>query len=159
MHPQNEEYWGHVNPIGPRACYDEGKRVAETMCYAYMKQVRHKLSNSIVGITKNIRLYRTDLKRKSKKKICLERAHVSRLLLFFLLWLDWHQPLMIRYDWLLLPFLQAGDIYLSASFRSQLLIIFFSHLLGEFLAMVVFQFLTVSLLYKEMRISCVTSTA
>ncbi|XP_064165914.1 UDP-glucuronic acid decarboxylase 1 [Anguilla rostrata] len=38
VHPQSEEYWGHVNPIGPRACYDEGKRVAETMCYAYMKQ-------------------------------------------------------------------------------------------------------------------------
>ncbi len=38
-HPQKEEYWGHVNPIGPRACYDEGKRVAETMCYAYEKQV------------------------------------------------------------------------------------------------------------------------
>ncbi|XP_057709074.1 UDP-glucuronic acid decarboxylase 1 [Corythoichthys intestinalis] len=38
VHPQNEEYWGHVNPIGPRACYDEGKRVAETMCYSYMKQ-------------------------------------------------------------------------------------------------------------------------
>ncbi|XP_071477303.1 UDP-glucuronic acid decarboxylase 1-like [Diadema antillarum] len=37
-HPQKEEYWGHVNPIGPRACYDEGKRVAETMCYAYAKQ-------------------------------------------------------------------------------------------------------------------------
>ena len=37
-HPQNEQYWGHVNPIGPRACYDEGKRVAETMCYAYQKQ-------------------------------------------------------------------------------------------------------------------------
>ncbi|RMX51490.1 hypothetical protein pdam_00014828 [Pocillopora damicornis] len=37
-HPQREEYWGHVNPIGPRACYDEGKRVAETMCYAYAKQ-------------------------------------------------------------------------------------------------------------------------
>ncbi|XP_022107042.1 UDP-glucuronic acid decarboxylase 1-like isoform X1 [Acanthaster planci] len=37
-HPQTEEYWGHVNPIGPRACYDEGKRVAETMCYAYAKQ-------------------------------------------------------------------------------------------------------------------------
>lgn len=42
-HPQNEEYWGHVNPIGPRACYDEGKRVAETMCYAYMKQVSSSL--------------------------------------------------------------------------------------------------------------------
>lgn len=42
VHPQSEEYWGHVNPIGPRACYDEGKRVAETMCYAYMKQVSAK---------------------------------------------------------------------------------------------------------------------
>uniref|UniRef100_A0A0B7A1G1 UDP-glucuronic acid decarboxylase 1 n=1 Tax=Arion vulgaris TaxID=1028688 RepID=A0A0B7A1G1_9EUPU len=38
LHPQSEDYWGHVNPIGPRACYDEGKRVAETMCYAYEKQ-------------------------------------------------------------------------------------------------------------------------
>ena len=38
-HPQSELYWGHVNPIGPRACYDEAKRVAETMCYAYEKQV------------------------------------------------------------------------------------------------------------------------
>jgi len=38
-HPQTELYWGHVNPIGPRACYDEAKRVAETMCYAYQKQV------------------------------------------------------------------------------------------------------------------------
>eukprot|EP00903_Cladosiphon_okamuranus_P008729 g8361.t1 len=37
-HPQRETYWGHVNPIGPRACYDEGKRVAETMMYAYDKQ-------------------------------------------------------------------------------------------------------------------------
>ena len=40
VHPQVEEYWGHVNPIGPRACYDEGKRVAETMAYAYAKQVQ-----------------------------------------------------------------------------------------------------------------------
>ena len=30
-HPQNESYWGHVNPIGTRACYDEGKRCAETI--------------------------------------------------------------------------------------------------------------------------------
>ncbi|KAL5476256.1 hypothetical protein EMCRGX_G026178 [Ephydatia muelleri] len=37
-HPQTEEYWGNVNPIGPRACYDEGKRLAETMVYAYAKQ-------------------------------------------------------------------------------------------------------------------------
>jgi len=38
VHPQNEEYWGHVNPIGPRSCYDEGKRVAESLSYAYAKQ-------------------------------------------------------------------------------------------------------------------------
>ncbi|CAM9971788.1 unnamed protein product, partial [Phaeothamnion confervicola] len=37
-HPQRETYWGNVNPVGPRACYDEGKRVAETMMYAYQLQ-------------------------------------------------------------------------------------------------------------------------
>lgn len=35
VHPQNEEYVGHVNPLGPRACYDEGKRIAETLCMDY----------------------------------------------------------------------------------------------------------------------------
>jgi UDP-glucuronate decarboxylase len=40
VHPQKESYWGNVNPIGPRACYDEGKRVAETMMYAYQAQVK-----------------------------------------------------------------------------------------------------------------------
>jgi UDP-glucuronate decarboxylase len=35
VHPQTEDYWGHVNPIGPRSCYDEGKRVAETLCMSY----------------------------------------------------------------------------------------------------------------------------
>ncbi len=38
VHPQKESYWGHVNPIGPRACYDEGKRVAETLCMGYHHQ-------------------------------------------------------------------------------------------------------------------------
>jgi len=38
VHPQNEDYWGHVNPIGPRACYDEGKRVAETLTYGFHRQ-------------------------------------------------------------------------------------------------------------------------
>ena len=33
VHPQTEDYWGNVNPIGPRSCYDEGKRVAESLCY------------------------------------------------------------------------------------------------------------------------------
>lgn len=38
VHPQPETYWGHVNPIGPRACYDEGKRVAETLCFDYHRE-------------------------------------------------------------------------------------------------------------------------
>jgi len=38
IHPQKESYWGHVNPIGPRSCYDEGKRVAETLFVNYHKQ-------------------------------------------------------------------------------------------------------------------------
>ena len=38
VHPQPETYWGHVNPIGPRACYDEGKRAAETLFVNYYKQ-------------------------------------------------------------------------------------------------------------------------
>ncbi|KAA1466049.1 UDP-xylose synthase [Dentipellis sp. KUC8613] len=38
VHPQPEDYWGHVNPIGPRACYDEGKRVAETLTYGFHRQ-------------------------------------------------------------------------------------------------------------------------
>ncbi len=38
VHPQQEDYWGNVNPIGPRACYDEGKRVAETLCFDYHRQ-------------------------------------------------------------------------------------------------------------------------
>lgn len=35
QHPQRESYWGNVNPIGPRSCYDEGKRAAETLCFDY----------------------------------------------------------------------------------------------------------------------------
>jgi len=38
QHPQTEAYWGNVNPIGPRSCYDEGKRAAETLCYDYNRQ-------------------------------------------------------------------------------------------------------------------------
>lgn len=39
-HPQPESYWGHVNPIGPRACYDEGKRCAETLFFDYYRQAK-----------------------------------------------------------------------------------------------------------------------
>jgi UDP-glucuronate decarboxylase len=38
LHPQPEHYWGHVNPIGPRSCYDEGKRCAETLFFDYHRQ-------------------------------------------------------------------------------------------------------------------------
>jgi UDP-glucuronate decarboxylase len=38
VHPQTEDYWGHVNPVGPRSCYDEGKRCAETLFFDYWRQ-------------------------------------------------------------------------------------------------------------------------
>jgi len=48
VHPQVESYWGNVNPIGPRACYDEGKRCAETLFFDYHRQ--HKLEIKVVRI-------------------------------------------------------------------------------------------------------------
>ncbi|MSO73460.1 MAG: SDR family oxidoreductase [Rhodospirillaceae bacterium] len=43
VHPQVESYWGNVNPIGPRACYDEGKRCAETLFFDYFRQHRTRI--------------------------------------------------------------------------------------------------------------------
>jgi UDP-glucuronate decarboxylase len=43
VHPQTETYWGHVNPIGPRSCYDEGKRCAETLFFDYWRQHRMQI--------------------------------------------------------------------------------------------------------------------
>jgi UDP-glucuronate decarboxylase len=48
VHPQTEAYWGHVNPIGPRSCYDEGKRCAETLFFDYHRQ--HKLEIKVARI-------------------------------------------------------------------------------------------------------------
>ena len=48
VHPQTEDYWGHVNPIGTRSCYDEGKRVAESLCINYHRE--HKLEIRIARI-------------------------------------------------------------------------------------------------------------
>jgi UDP-glucuronate decarboxylase len=48
VHPQTEEYWGNVNPIGPRSCYDEGKRCAETLFFDYRRQ--HRLAIKIARI-------------------------------------------------------------------------------------------------------------
>ena len=47
-HPQSEDYWGHVNPIGPRSCYDEGKRCAETLFFDYRRQ--HNLPIKVARI-------------------------------------------------------------------------------------------------------------
>jgi UDP-glucuronate decarboxylase len=48
IHPQTEDYWGHVNPIGPRACYDEGKRCAETLFFSYHQQ--HNINIKVARI-------------------------------------------------------------------------------------------------------------
>ncbi len=48
VHPQQEAYWGHVNPIGPRSCYDEGKRCAETLFFDYHRQ--HQLRIKVARI-------------------------------------------------------------------------------------------------------------
>ena len=48
VHPQTEEYWGNVNPIGPRSCYDEGKRCAETLFFDYFRQ--HRLPIKVARI-------------------------------------------------------------------------------------------------------------
>jgi UDP-glucuronate decarboxylase len=48
VHPQTEDYWGHVNPIGPRSCYDEGKRCAETLFFDYWRQ--HRLPIKVARI-------------------------------------------------------------------------------------------------------------
>jgi UDP-glucuronate decarboxylase len=48
VHPQTEDYWGNVNPVGPRSCYDEGKRCAETLFFDYWRQ--HKLRIKVARI-------------------------------------------------------------------------------------------------------------
>lgn len=48
VHPQKEDYWGHVNPIGFRSCYDEGKRCAETLFFDYWRQ--HKVAIKVIRI-------------------------------------------------------------------------------------------------------------
>jgi UDP-glucuronate decarboxylase len=60
VHPQTEDYWGNVNPIGPRSCYDEGKRCAETLFFDYRRQ--HDLDVKVVRIfnTYGPRMQRND---------------------------------------------------------------------------------------------------
>lgn len=60
VHPQPETYWGHVNPIGPRACYDEGKRVSETLSYAYAKHEKVSVRVARIFNTHGPRMHMND---------------------------------------------------------------------------------------------------
>jgi UDP-glucuronate decarboxylase len=60
VHPQPETYWGNVNPIGPRACYDEGKRCAETLFFDYHRQHRLKIKVARIFNTYGPRMHPND---------------------------------------------------------------------------------------------------
>jgi UDP-glucuronate decarboxylase len=60
VHPQREEYWGRVNPIGIRACYDEGKRCAETLFFDYYRQHRLRIKVARIFNTYGPRMYPND---------------------------------------------------------------------------------------------------
>jgi UDP-glucuronate decarboxylase len=60
VHPQTEEYWGNVNPIGPRSCYDEGKRCAETLFFDYHRQHRLQIKVARIFNTYGPRMHPND---------------------------------------------------------------------------------------------------
>jgi UDP-glucuronate decarboxylase len=60
VHPQEESYWGHVNPIGTRACYDEGKRCAETLFFDYYRQHRLRIKVARIFNTFGPRMHPND---------------------------------------------------------------------------------------------------
>jgi UDP-glucuronate decarboxylase len=60
VHPQPETYWGHVNPIGPRSCYDEGKRCAETLFFDYWRQHRLQIKVARIFNTYGPRMHPND---------------------------------------------------------------------------------------------------
>jgi UDP-glucuronate decarboxylase len=60
VHPQTEDYWGHVNPIGPRSCYDKGKRCAETLFFDYHRQNGLETKVARIFNTYGPRMHRAD---------------------------------------------------------------------------------------------------
>ena len=60
VHPQREDYWGHVNPCGPRACYDEGKRCAETLFFDYHRQLGVRIKVARIFNTYGPRMHPND---------------------------------------------------------------------------------------------------
>lgn len=72
VHPQPESYWGNVNTIGIRACYDEGKRVAETMMYAYKNQNNVDVRVARIFVSLQGRFFR-------KFRFMYDRLHLYRI--------------------------------------------------------------------------------
>jgi UDP-glucuronate decarboxylase len=60
VHPQTEDYWGNVNPVGPRSCYDEGKRCAETLFFDYYRQHRLEIKVARIFNTYGPRMHPND---------------------------------------------------------------------------------------------------
>jgi len=60
VHPQREDYWGHVNPVGPRSCYDEGKRCAETLFFDYWRQTALRIKVARIFNTYGPRMHPND---------------------------------------------------------------------------------------------------
>jgi UDP-glucuronate decarboxylase len=60
VHPQSEEYWGNTNPIGPRSCYDEGKRCAETLFFDYYRQYKLRIKVMRIFNTYGPRMHPND---------------------------------------------------------------------------------------------------
>jgi UDP-glucuronate decarboxylase len=60
VHPQKEDYWGNVNPVGPRSCYDEGKRCAETLFFDYRRQHRLEIKVARIFNTYGPRMHPSD---------------------------------------------------------------------------------------------------
>lgn len=78
IHPQPEHYWGHVNPNGPRACYNEGKRASETLCFDH-----HQIHGTLVKVARIFNTYGPRMRLDDGRVIpnfisqCLERLPIS----------------------------------------------------------------------------------
>ena len=73
QHPQQESYWGHVNPIGSRSCYDEGKRCAETLFFDYYRQHELKIRVARIFNTYGPNMHPNDGRVVSNFKVCAQK--------------------------------------------------------------------------------------
>jgi dTDP-glucose 4,6-dehydratase len=80
VHPQPESYWGHVNPVGPRGCYDEAKRFAEAMTMAYHRY--HGVDTRIVQDLQHIRAADAAARRPRRVELHRPGAHGEPLTIY-----------------------------------------------------------------------------